>query len=95
VYRGQRVFRSRQRSSAHVDTGPFSGDRDLLTGRGVATLARRLDPDRHLDQPADPHLLGVAEFIEHNPINRRERPSSAASAQPGAAGHRIDKLHLC
>lgn len=52
-YRGQRGFRSRQRSSTHVDAGRLGDDRDQLTGRGGATrarLARRLDPDRQLDQ---------------------------------------------
>jgi len=74
--------------SAHVHAGRPGDDRDLLTGREVATharLARRLDPDRHLDQAADQHLQGVAEFIEYNLIEHRERgdrPSRAAPAQP-------------
>ena len=48
----------------------------------VPPPARQLDPDRHLDQAADPHLLDAAECIEHNPIEQPSRVCSTRRARP-------------
>ena len=87
LYRGQRGFRSRQRSSTHVDAGRLGDDRDQLTGRGRATrarLARRLDPDRQLDQAADPAIRADDRFGRGTAFGRAI--ASATLERSGRAG---------
>ena len=91
--RGQHACRSRQRSSAHVAAGRLGDDRDLRAGRGVAARARRarrLDPDHHVNQAADPHLLGRCRVHRVQP---RRAPVVRRVCSTRRGGHRIDKLH--
>ena len=92
LYRGPHAFRSRQRPSTHVDAGRLGGDRDLLTCRGVATrarLARRLDPDRQLDQAANAAIQADNRFGRGAASGRAiasARPST--TSRPGGGSHR-------
>jgi hypothetical protein len=45
-------------------------------------------------QAADPHLLGVPELLEHDLIERRERPLRIGFAQLRATGDRGNELRL-
>ena len=82
--RRQRSLRRRQWPRAQVHARRLGGDGDLPRVAGVAALARLLrrpDAYRQLDQAADPNLLGVAQFIEHDVIEGRERPLRIGLAQ--------------
>src|SRR5581483_2375018 len=73
------------------------GDRDLLAGCRVAArprLRRRLHAHGELDEAADLHLLGVADLLEHDLLERREDVLHLGAAEVGALGDFGGKLGL-
>jgi hypothetical protein len=97
LHRRQRGFGLRERTRAKVNCGRLLGDRDLLAGCGVATLARllsRLDTHGQLHKTAEPDLLGVAQLLEHNLLERRENALGLGAGDVGAVGDRVGELYL-
>src|SRR5664279_3621271 len=86
-----------ERSRANVDARGLGSDRDLLPGSRVsarAFLLRRLDPDGQLDKTANADLLGVAELLQDDLLQRPEDPLGLRPGDLGAVSDSARELRL-
>src|SRR5450755_73133 len=93
----QRRLRLGQRTRTKIDARRLGRDRDLLTGRRIATLAlllRGLHANGELYQAGDPHLLRIPELLQHDLLDHAEHPLGLSAADLGAVSDGARELCL-
>jgi galactokinase len=91
------VLRLRERARLDGDRRGLRGDRDRLARCRVATLPllrRRAHPCLDLDDPADLHLLCLADLLDHDVLECRDRFLRICTRQARLLGDRVGELSL-
>src|SRR5581483_1761967 len=90
-------LRLRERPRLHRDRSRLRRNRDLFARGGIATgarLRRGAHPYLELDEGSDLHLLGFAELLEHDFLERGEDALDVCTGGVGAIGDLVRELRL-